>query len=166
VSRYLIDTNVVSELRKGDRANGGVRDWFDQNIESDMWLSVLVAGELQRGVALIERRDPVAAQSLRDWLDALLDVHREQLLDVDLDVVDRWSALGVPDPVPVVDGLLAATALAHDLVLVTRNTNDLERTGARVLNPFTSQVLATWRCSDDPRTAERPVTTRVCEATR
>jgi len=137
VSRYLIDTNVVSELRKGERANQGVRDWFSLNSEADMWLSVLVVGELQRCVELIERRDRLAAASLREWLDAVIDDHADQLLEVNLDVALTWAKLGVPDPVPIVDGLLAATALTHDLILVTRNTSDVASTGVRVIDPFT-----------------------------
>ncbi len=136
MSRYLIDTNVLSEIRKGDRANRGVRDWFEQNVGADMWLSVLVVGELQRGVKLIRRRDPVAAESLAKWVGTIVDEYADQILDVDLGVALTWSRLGVPDRVPIVDGLLAATALTHDLVLVTRNESDVEATGVQIFNPF------------------------------
>ena len=136
MSRYLIDTNVLSELRKGDQANPGVRHWFEQNLAAEMWLSVLVVGELRRGVELISRRDPAAAELLRGWLRSITDEYRDRVLDIDLDVAMAWAQLGVPDPVPVVDGLLAATALTHDLILVTRNISDVTATGAQMLNPF------------------------------
>lgn len=136
MNSYLIDTNIISELRKGDRANSGVRDWFEENSSADIWLSVLVVGELQRGVELIGRRDPDAAQSLGDWVRTIVDLYADQILDVDLAVALTWAQLGVLDPVPIVDGLLAATAITHDLVLVTRNESDVEATGAQILNPF------------------------------
>ena len=133
---WLIDTNVLSELRKGDRADAGVRRWFDDVADRDLFTSVLVVGELRRGVESIRRRDHGAAAGLAQWLDALADRFGERLLPVDVAVANRWGELNVPDPVPTVDGLLAATALVHDLTLVTRNVADFTRTGARLLNPF------------------------------
>lgn len=133
---FLLDTNIISELRKQDRMNAGLREWWADSQDSQLWLSVLVLGELRRGVELLRRRDNDAAQALDDWLDGLVDQFADRLLPVDERVAEAWGRLGVPDPVPVVDGLLAATALVQDLTLVTRNVTDVERTGVSVLNPF------------------------------
>lgn len=133
---YLVDTNVVSELRKHDRVDAGVRQWWAANQRAELWLSVLVLGELRRGVELLRRRDDKGAEALDGWLDGLVDRFADRLLPVDERVAETWGRLGVPDPIPVIDGLLAATALVHDLTLVTRNVVDLERTGVRVHNPF------------------------------
>lgn len=134
---YLIDTNVVSELRKGQRANPGVREWLAQHADDDLWLSVLVVGELRRGVALVRRRDPDSAQHLETWLIALEASYADRILPISLDIARQWSTLGVPDPLPVIDGLLAATALTHELTVVTRNVADVKRSGAKVIDPFT-----------------------------
>jgi predicted nucleic acid-binding protein len=132
---WLVDTNVLSELRKGDRASSGVRAWFADAREDELFTSVLVLGELRRGIESIRRRDPTAAIALEQWLARLATTFTDHVLPIDTRVADRWGVLNVPDPIPTVDGLLAATALVHDLVLVTRNTRDVERTGVRLLDP-------------------------------
>ena len=132
---WLVDTNVLSELRKGDRANEGVRSWFASVEDDDLFTSVLVLGEVRRGIESIRRRDATAALALEQWLLRLTATFSDRVLPVDAQVADRWGRLNVPDPIPTVDGLLAATALVHDLVLVTRNTRDVVRTGVRLLNP-------------------------------
>lgn len=139
---FLIDTNVVSELRKGDRADAGVRAWFDDHKADQLWLSVLVVGELRRGVELLRRRDEHAGARLSDWLDSVTHDFDDRIIPITIEVAERWAVLNVPDPAPVVDGLLAATALERDLVLVTRNTADVERTGVAVVNPFTGPEAA------------------------
>lgn len=133
---YLVDTNVVSELRKGERADPLVIDWFRRRRPQDVFLSVLTVGELRRGVRRIQRRDSKAASVMEVWLDRILDRFRDRVLDVDLAVAERWGHLGVPDPLPDVDGLIAATALVHDLVVVTRNVKHIAPTGARHFDPF------------------------------
>lgn len=133
---YLIDTNVVSELRKGTRADAGVRAWFEAHAGESLWLSALVVGELRRGVELTRRRDAKTGRALDRWLRGITTDFADQILPVTTEVCEQWAMLNVPDPVPVVDGLLAATALVHDLVLVTRNTADVERTGVPLVNPF------------------------------
>ena len=133
---FLLDTNVVSELRKRERADANVLRWLDEHAESELWLSVLVVGELRRGVELIARRDKKTASKLRDWLDATVKDYADRILPIDVEICERWALLSVPDPVPVVDGLLAATAIEHDLTLVTRNIADVDRTGVPVVNPF------------------------------
>jgi predicted nucleic acid-binding protein len=133
---FLVDTNVVSELRKGERANAEVRDWFRSVDDAELYLSVLVIGELRQGVERLRRRDPPAAAKLDRWLHELIERHTDRTLPVDAAVADRWGRLNVPDPIPAVDGLLAATALVHSLTLVTRNVRDVRRTGVRHLDPF------------------------------
>ncbi len=132
------DTNVQSDLRKGDRANPGIRAWFDEARDEDLYTSVLVLGEVRRGIESIRRRDLPSALALEQWLIRLATTFGDRILPIDSKVVDRWGALNVPDPVPAVDGLLAATSLVHDLVLVTRNVRDVASTGARVLDPTSS----------------------------
>lgn len=132
---WLVDTNVLSELRKGDRANAGIRAWFADTREDELFTSVLVLGEIRRGIESIRRRDLPSAIALEQWLTRLATDFADRVLAVDARVADRWGGLNVPDPIPTVDGLLAATALVHDLVLVTRNLRDVERTGARLCDP-------------------------------
>lgn len=132
---WLIDTNVLSELRKGDRSDDGIRTWFAEASEDDLFTSVLVLGEIRRGIESVRRRDLPSALALELWLGRLTRDFGERILPIDGRVADRWGSLNVPDPVPTVDGLLAATALVHDLILVTRNTRDVARTGVRVLDP-------------------------------
>lgn len=134
---WLLDTNVVSELRKGERANPGLRAWFAQVEEDSLYTSVLVVGELRRGIESLRRRDVPSALALDHWLAGLTDGFADRILPVDQAVAERWGRLNVPDPVPTVDGLLAATALVHGMTLVTRNTRDVARTGVALLDPMT-----------------------------
>jgi toxin FitB len=133
---YLIDTNVISELRKGARADRRVADWFARLADDDIYLSVLTIGEIRKGIERIRLRDRRAAASLDRWLRDVVDAHRDRILAVDEAVAEEWGRLNVPDPLPVVDGLLAATAAVHGLVLATRNVKDLRSTGVPLLNPF------------------------------
>lgn len=134
---YLLDTNIVSELRKRDRANPGVTAWIAANQDADMWLSVLTVGEIRRGIELLARRDPASADILSEWLEQTLTEFADRILDIDIAVAQRWAQLNVLDPIPVIDGLLAATADTHHLTLVTRNTADVATTGVATVNPFT-----------------------------
>jgi toxin FitB len=138
VSRYLLDTNVISELRKRERADPGVREWFDANAEAEFWLSVLVVAELRRGVELVRRRDVAAASVLMAWLESTVTDYADRILPITNEIGQRWAVLSVPDPLPVIDGLLAATALEHSLAFVTRNVADVSRTGVATVNPFAS----------------------------
>lgn len=133
---YLLDTNVVSELRKGQRAHAAVARWFERVEPSELFLSVLVVGELRQGAEQIRRRDPTTAAHLDRWLRGLIDSYAERILPVDVPIADLWARLNVPDPVPAVDGLLAATAIVNDLTFVTRNSRQVLRTGARLHDPF------------------------------
>lgn len=132
---WLVDTNVLSELRKGVRAHPGIQAWYADAREAELFTSVLVLGEIRRGIESIRRRDAPSALALEQWLDRLASDFAERALPVDARVADRWGSLNVPDPIPTVDGLLAATALEHGLVLVTRNVRDVERTSVRFLDP-------------------------------
>ena len=133
---WLLDTNVLSELRKGKRADPGVRAWFSRVEAAELFTSVLVLGEVRRGIEQVRRRDSSAALALEQWLLRLTETFTGRILLVDAEVADRWGSLNVPDPVPTVDGLLAATALVKDLTLVTRNLRDVLRTGVRAMDPF------------------------------
>lgn len=133
---FLVDTNVISELRKGGKCDTSVASWFDALSPDDLFLSVLSIGELRRGIELIRRRDPAAAGALEEWLEGLVRDHGERILPIDREVASQWGRLSVPDPLPVIDSLLAATAKVHGLTLATRNTKDLERTGVKCVNPF------------------------------
>lgn len=133
---FLLDTNVVSELRKGARADARVKAWFADVDERGLFLSVLVAGELRQGVERLRSRDAPAAARLDRWCSDLIAGYAERLLPVDARVADLWGRLNVPDPISAVDGLLAATAIVHGLTLVTRNVKDIARTAVQVHNPF------------------------------
>lgn len=133
---YLIDTNVLSEIRKGRRANAGVREWFAEANDDDLFVSVLTIGEIRRGIEGIRHRDPVSATYLDKWFATVKARSTGRVLLVTPNIADRWGRLNVPDPLPVIDSLLAATALEYGLTLVTRNIRDVERTGASLLSPF------------------------------
>lgn len=133
---FLIDTNILAELRKGERGDRQVRAWYASISASDIYVSVITLGEIRRGAELLRRRGAVAAASLDAWLFSLRSSLGNRLLPISDEVADRWGQLGIPDPLPVADGLLAATALVNRLVFVTRNTRDVERSGVRLLNPF------------------------------
>ncbi len=134
--RFLLDTNVIAEIRKGARANANVRSWFAALDPEAILLSVVTVGEIRRGVESVRRRDPTAARALERWLRRVLTDHRDRILAVDLAVAEEWGRLNVPDPLPVIDGLLAATAKVHGLTLATRNVKEVARSGADVVNPF------------------------------
>jgi hypothetical protein len=132
---FLLDTNVVSEIRK-KTPNAGVSAWFTSVSEKELFLSVLVVGEIRQGIERLARRDAVQAKVFDRWLTQLIDAYGDRIVPITTEVADIWGHLNVPDRLPVVDGLLAATALAHDWTLVTRNVNDVASTGVRVLDPF------------------------------
>ena len=136
---YLVDTNVISEIRKRSKANKGVRDFFGQVIEdqSRVYISVITLGELRRGVELIRHRgDTRQANQLEKWLDTLLVKYQDHILDINADIAQLWGSLRVPHPENALDKLIAATALIYDLTVVTRNQSDFSKTGVRFVNPF------------------------------
>jgi predicted nucleic acid-binding protein len=134
--KFLLDTNVIAEIRKGSRANAHVRSWFAALDPDAILLSVVTIGEIRRGIENVRRRDTLAARALERWLRRVLIDHSDRILAVDLLVAEQWGRLNVPDPLPVIDGLLAATAKVHGLTLATRNVKDVARSGANIVNPF------------------------------
>ena len=134
--KYLLDTNVVTELRKRDRANQFVTTWIRERKPRELFLSVLTLGELRRGAERVARRDPRSAAALRAWLDRTRIRFRERIVNVDGTVADQWGRLGIVDPLPDIDSLLAATALVHGMTVVTRNVRHIAPTGAPHFNPF------------------------------
>lgn len=134
--RYLLDTNIISELRKGDRANAGVRDWFDSTDSDDLAISVLVLGEIRLGIMRLRRRDPTAADRLEDWSTRLRAAYRHRTFPVDGAVMEEWARLNLERPLPVIDSIQAATAAVHELMFVTRNVGDLDGIDVPLHNPF------------------------------
>jgi predicted nucleic acid-binding protein len=132
---FLLDTNVLSELRKRS-PDAGVVAWFGSVDSRQLYLSVLTIGEIRQGICRLHRRDRVQAAVFDQWLAGLVRAYSDRVVPVTAQVAEEWGRLNVPDPVPVVDGLLAATAKVHDWILVTRNINDVVGTGARLHNPF------------------------------
>lgn len=139
---YLLDTNVVSELRKGRRCETAVREWFDALDEGDAYLSVLVVGEIERGIERIRKRDPKSATRLRRWLSNLVTTFEDRILPVTLPIARAWGKMGAPNPIPTIDGLLAATAQVHGLVLATRNGSHINSLDIEWANPFDP---SSWR---------------------
>jgi predicted nucleic acid-binding protein len=133
---YLIDTNVISELRKGERADPGVTSWFADVADEEVYLSVLTLGEIRRGIESIRGRDPEAGGALESWLGRISEAHGDRVLPIDRSIAEEWGRMNVPDPLPVVDGLLAATAKVTGLTVATRNSDDFARSGVSFVNPF------------------------------
>jgi toxin FitB len=136
---FILDTNVVSELRKIrlGRADERVAMWADSVESADLYLSAITVQELEIGVLLAQRRDPAQGAVLRMWMDAhVLPTFADRILSVDLAVAQRNARLHVPDPRPVRDCLIAATALVHGMTVVTRNVSDFEPCGVDLINPW------------------------------
>ena len=133
---FLIDTNISSELRKGDRADPAVATWWNGVDEDDLWLSPLVLGEIRKGVELVRQRDPGKAEALEAWLADVNSHFGNRVLPIDTAVAEQWGKMNAIRPVPVIDALLAATAKANGLILVTRNVADVAGLDVDVLNPF------------------------------
>ncbi len=132
---FLLDTNVVSELRKA-RGDPRVAAWFRSIASEDLHLSVVVIAELRHGVERLHRRDAAQALRLEAWLARVKAAFGERILPVTVPIAEEWGRINVPDPLPIFDGLLVATARVHGLTLVTRDISDLQRRGLPVLNPW------------------------------
>ncbi len=136
---YLIDTNIISEVRKGDRCDPYVSAWYASIADDDLFLSTLVLGEIRKGVELARPRDPDKAAALERWLRQVETAFDGRVLGIDNAVSDQWGRMSAARPIPVIDGLLAATAVTHGLTFVTRNDRDIAGLGAMVLNPFRTE---------------------------
>lgn len=134
---YLLDTNVLAEVRK-PRGSAAVRQWMETVDGSVLFISVLVLGEIQQGIDRLARRDLRQANVYSTWLATLRREFADHVLPVTEEVALEWGRLNAGDPIPVVDGLMAATARVAGLTLVTRNIAHVERTGVSCLNPFES----------------------------
>lgn len=133
---YLIDTNIISEVRKGPRCDAAVAAWYASIDDADLYLSVLVLGEIRNGIERARPREPAKAEALDRWLTEVASAFGERVLAIDRAVADDWGRMMALRPLPVIDSLLAATAKAHRMTLVTRNDADVSGLGAKLLNPF------------------------------
>ena len=134
--KFLLDTNIISEIRKRNRANPNVARWVAHTPVEEIGTSVIVLAEIRRGIELKRRSDPEQARSLDQWYAQMRTKLGERVLPIDEPIGDAWALLSIPDPLPLIDGLLAATAKVHGLTLVTRNVDDIASTGVPLLNPF------------------------------
>jgi predicted nucleic acid-binding protein len=133
---FLLDTNVVSELRKS-APHPRVAEWHTTHSRATVYLSTLVVGEIRRGIDRLRPRDPKQADVLERWLAGLTASYHERLLPVTAEIAEEWGRMSATtQPPPVIDGLMAATASVHSLTLVTRNVADVARTGVPLVNPF------------------------------
>jgi toxin FitB len=139
IEMYLVDTDVISEVRKGVKANQGVRNFFD-SADRDavpLYLSVVTIGELRTGVERLRHRgDITQAKRLERWIGQITKAYAEVILPIDEETAHVWGRLRAPNPENPLDKQIAATALIHDLIVVTRNAPHFAPTGVRVLNPF------------------------------
>lgn len=133
---FLLDTNVVSELRKGERCAPKVNAWAQNSEPYQNFLSVLVVGELRRGAILKRRTDRAVAGALEQWIARLTHLYSDRILPVTLEIAQEWGRLSAVRPIPPEDGLLAATANVHRLTFVTRNTKNVQGLGVAILNPW------------------------------
>jgi len=139
---FILDTNVVSELRKirSGKADKQVAAWADSVAAADLYLSAITLQELETGVLLAERRDPAQGTLLRAWMEQhVLPAFAGRILPIDQAVALRSARLHVPDPKPLRDGLIAATALVHGMTVITRNIQDFANSGAKLFNPWAPQ---------------------------
>jgi predicted nucleic acid-binding protein len=136
--KFLLDTNIISEIRKRERANPKVARWVARTPVEEIGTSVMVLGEIRRGIELKRRSDPNQAKSLDRWFAQMRTRLGDRVLSIDEAIAEAWAVLDVPHPLPLIDGLLAATAKVHGLTLVTRNVADIARTGVPILDPFSS----------------------------
>ena len=133
---YLIDTNIISEVRKGERCDPNVASWYEKIEDASLYLSVLVIGEIRKGIERVRPKDNAKANAIENWLVAVHRAFDERILPIDRAVANEWGRLNANRPLPVIDGLLAATAKIHRMTLVTRNTADIADLGVHTLNPF------------------------------
>ena len=133
---FLLDTNVITELRKRERCTAKVNAWAQRIEPNQNFLSVLVVGELRRGAIRKRRTDRAAADALEQWIARLTHFYADRILAITLEIAQEWGRLSALRPMPPEDGLLAATANVHRLTFVTRNTRNVQGLDVAVLNPW------------------------------
>jgi predicted nucleic acid-binding protein len=136
---WLLDTNVLSELRKGEIADPKVCRWAASTLNERHFISVLSLGEIRKGIELLRKKSPAQCPPLERWLAQIQRDYAEDILLVSEEIAERWGRLMAIRTLPAIDGLIAATALVHNLTIATRNTDDFKSSGAHVLNPFEYQ---------------------------
>ena len=134
--KYLVDTNVISEIRKETRGHEQVLNWWNSIHRSQIFLSVLAVGEIHQGIVSIRRKDVHQANHLEAWLGGLLQVFGNRLIPIDKRTALVWAEICTGRTLPMIDSLMAATAISKNLTFVTRNTKDIRDTGVRYINPF------------------------------
>lgn len=133
---YLVDTNVISEVRKGNRGNSRVISWWNSIQTSQIYLSVLTLGELQRGVLALRQKNKTQAQHLENWIVGLNRNFASRLVSIDKDAAMIWARISGLRTFPLIDSLMAASAISRKMTFVTRNTGDIKDCGVLYLNPF------------------------------
>jgi predicted nucleic acid-binding protein len=136
--KYLLDTNIISEIRKRDRVHPNVARWVARTPVDEIGTSVMVLAEIRRGIELKRRRDQQQAKALDRWFSQMRARLGDRILPVDEPIAEAWALLAIPNPLPLIDGLLAATAKVHGLTLVTRNVADIAPAGVLFLDPFSA----------------------------
>ncbi|MFU8847438.1 MAG: type II toxin-antitoxin system VapC family toxin [Opitutales bacterium] len=133
---YLLDTNVISELRKAPKCDVKLLKWAQSTASQQHYLSILTLGEIRKGIEMLRLHSPQQCEAFERWLRQLQEEYHANLLPVSASVIDRWGRLMATRTFPVIDGLLAATALTFDLTLATRNVDDFAGSGVGLVNPF------------------------------
>ena len=134
---FILDTNIISELRKGaGRCNPNVWRWYDATPMDEIYLSVLVLGEMRRGVEMKRKRDPETARVFERWLLEVVLIHHERIMPINSEICDVWGRMAAKANISTIDGLIAATAAHRGFTVVTRNTADFQRCGVDYINPF------------------------------
>jgi len=137
---YLIDTNIISEVRKGERCDPNVAAWRGSIEDAEVYLSVVVLGEIRKGIERAHANDVARARALETWLSTLVQSFSERILPINQAVADEWGRMSAKRSVSTIDVLLAATAKVHGLTLATRKVGDVADLGAKVINPFEVRV--------------------------
>jgi len=133
---YLLDTNAVSELRRPLRLTK-LDDLIKNQPLGSLYISVLTVGELRKGFVKLQRKEEIRSANLASWIDGVISFYGERILPVNMQIAMQWAQISAVRTLPTIDTLLAATAIVHDLTLVTRNTKDFTDTGVKILNPWT-----------------------------
>lgn len=137
---FLLDTNVLSELRKGNRTDSSVKAWYATTDTRELFTSVLVIGEIRHGIEKKRTMDPIFATKLESWVHGIMRDYQSHILGITPEVAELWGSLCLSQTVSEPDGLIAATALFHNLILVSRNESDFKATGVTILNPWCRRI--------------------------